>query len=384
MNRKTILWIYNHPLKPEAGGTERITSLVMRGLSANGHKCLGIMVIDSVKGIVNYDNIEVHDIYSFLKQKHVDTVINQCGHGKEMLEFFLEEGGMKWHDEGGRIITCLHYDPKPYSIHYQFRTKPNKSIRDYFVIIKTWLLEKWYARQDQKRIGVIYKYNYINSDFYVLLSETFILYVKVSLGMNELPKLVAINNPLTFDCIATESVIDTKKNVILVVSRMYEYQKRISLVLKVWEKLSVKSIFKDWTLKIVGDGDDLNEYKEYALLHNLKRISFEGQQSPEQYYRDAKIFLMTSQMEGWGLTLTESLQYGVVPVAFDKCSAFHDIIEDGVNGFLVREGKMSCFINKIENLAKNQRLWKQMSKNALNSAEKFRIDVIIKKWEKII
>ena len=246
------------------------------------------------------------------------------------------------------------------------------------------MLRKRYACQDQKRIGVIYKYNYINSDFYVLLSETFIPYVKESMGINELSKLIAINNPLTFDSIATESVIDTKKNVILVVSRMYEYQKRISLVLKVWEKLSIKEDFKDWTLKIVGVGDDLNEYKEYALLHNLKRISFEGQQSPEQYYRDAKIFLMTSQMEGWGLTLTESLQYGVVPVAFDKCSAFHDIIEDGVNGFLVREGKMSCFINKIENLAKNQRLWKQMSKNALNSAEKFRIDVIIKKWEKII
>ena len=119
MECKTILWIYNHPLKPEAGGTERITSLVMRGLSANGHKCLGILVIDFAKGIVNYDDIEVSDIYSFLMQKHVDTVINQCGHVKDMLEFFLEKGGRKWREEGGKIITCLHYDPKPYSVRYQ-------------------------------------------------------------------------------------------------------------------------------------------------------------------------------------------------------------------------------------------------------------------------
>lgn len=29
----TILWIYNMPLVPEAGGTERITSLVAKGLT---------------------------------------------------------------------------------------------------------------------------------------------------------------------------------------------------------------------------------------------------------------------------------------------------------------------------------------------------------------
>ena len=104
MNSKTILWIYNHPLKPEAGGTERITSLVMRGLSANGHRCLGIMVMNPSKRVINYDGVDVCNLYLFLKNYGVDTVINQCGHGKEMLEYFLEEGGKEWHDEGGKIM----------------------------------------------------------------------------------------------------------------------------------------------------------------------------------------------------------------------------------------------------------------------------------------
>ena len=30
--KKTILWMYNMPLVPEAGGTERITSLIRNGL----------------------------------------------------------------------------------------------------------------------------------------------------------------------------------------------------------------------------------------------------------------------------------------------------------------------------------------------------------------
>ena len=72
-----------------------------------------------------------------------------------------------------------------------------------------------------------------------------------------------------------------------------------------------------WNLKIVGAGEDYDYYKEYIEKHIIERISLEGQQSPEPYYEEAKIFLMTSKMEGWGLTLTESLQRGVVPIVFN-------------------------------------------------------------------
>ena len=384
MECKTILWIYNHPLKPEAGGTERITSLVMRGLSANGHKCLGILVVDLTKGNVSYDDIEVPDIYSFLKEKYVDTVINQCGHGKEMLEFFLEKGGRKWHEEGGKIITCLHYDPKPYSVRYQFLSKKNKNWHDYYVIAKTWFLNPYLELQEQKCVGGIYKYNYENSDFFLLLSDSFKDYVIRSMGVRTAPKLIAINNPLTFKNIADVSILEKKRNIILIVSRMYEYQKRISLALKVWELLFLKNSMSDWELKIVGTGENLNEYMEYVKIHHIDRVTFAGQQSPHDYYNEAKIFLMTSQMEGWGLTLTESLQCGVVPVVFDKCSAFHDIIIDGENGFFVKDGRLRTFAKRIEYLALHHTQWENMAKNALKSAEKYQLDNIIKKWEKII
>ena len=46
---KTILWIYSKPLKPEAGGTERITSLVQRGLTKAGYHCMDILELDVIK-----------------------------------------------------------------------------------------------------------------------------------------------------------------------------------------------------------------------------------------------------------------------------------------------------------------------------------------------
>ena len=42
----TLLWIYNLPLKPESGGTERITSLVAKGFSLRGYHCMDILVFD--------------------------------------------------------------------------------------------------------------------------------------------------------------------------------------------------------------------------------------------------------------------------------------------------------------------------------------------------
>ena len=98
----------------------------------------------------------------------------------------------------------------------------------------------------------------------------------------------------------------------------------------------------------------------------------------------AKIFLMTSEREGWGLTITEAMQRGVVPVAFDTTSAFHDIITDGENGFLVKEGELKTFASKIEQLASNEQLWQDMAEKALVSANRFSLDRIINEWEKII
>jgi glycosyltransferase involved in cell wall biosynthesis len=44
---------------------------------------------------------------------------------------------------------------------------------------------------------------------------------------------------------------------------------------------------------------------------------------------------MTSAYEGWGLTLTEAQQMGVVPIAFDSFGAVYDIIENEYNGLII-------------------------------------------------
>ncbi|MDE6160619.1 MAG: glycosyltransferase, partial [Muribaculaceae bacterium] len=179
-------------------------------------------------------------------------------------------------------------------------------------------------------------------------------------------------------------IIRHKKKVALICARMNGYQKRISLALKAWEQIQKHGIAEEWTLKIVGTGPDLEEYKELVAQKNIKNIQFCGRRNPEPYYDEASIFLMTSGPEGWGLTLTESLQNGVVPVVMNTSPVFEDIITNGYNGFLTRGSRIGDFIKHVLILMEDRRRLEAMQQNALNSASRFTLASTMQKWRGII
>ncbi len=373
------------PLIPEAGGTERITSLVAKGLNGRGHTCMGMLVFNEHDGSMSYNGQTVTDLYAFLKANGVDIVINQIAYATWLLDAFLRNGGDKWKQEGGKIISCLHFDPKPASSLYYLTHKRKKNLRDYVNIAKAFMLYGFYEARQRKNTGRIFNWIYDNSDWFVALSPTHFPYIKRVTAREDYDRLLAINNPLTFDDVAGKSILDEKKKVVLVCSRMDEYQKRISLVLKAWRKIQKAPVANDWTLKILGTGPDLERYMDYARDHGLKNVIFEGRQSPEAYYREADIFLMTSTgIEGWGLTLTESLQRGVVPVVMNTCSVYSDIITHGYNGFLSKGSGLDGFVQYVMALMRDEDLLRAIQLNALDSAKRFTLERTMEKWDQCL
>ena len=254
-------------------------------------------------------------------------------------------------------------------------------MKDWLTIVKLQIFSSYYRRRKDKQAGKLYNELYDKSDFFVCLSKTHYPYLHKVMKRTCYKKMVAINNPLTFDDISNVSVLSKKKKQVLIVARMDEYYKRISLALKVWKQLQN---IKDWQLVIVGDGPSLNDYREYVRKHHIQNVCFEGRQTPESYYIDSSIFMMTSDKEGWGLTLTESLQRGVVPVVMNSSPVFSEIILDGVNGFLTANNDVEKFADKIRFLMTNVGALYKMGRQALESASKFNIDNTIAQWEKIL
>lgn len=379
----TILWIYDMPLVPEAGGTERITSLVSNELIERGYTCLGILEFKQGSKMITYKDTPIKDLYGFLKENKVDIVINQIAYSTWLLNDFLIQGGDRWHSEGGKIISCLHFDPCNPSYIQLLKSQDRLSFRNRLDIFKHSLLFPYYKHKKEQEEGNVYNYIYKHSDGFVILSDRHRSYLERVMKRTDYSKVIVINNPLTFSHIAAETDLYKKKKTILVCARMSEYHKRISLILKAWKVLQNEDGIKDWCLKIVGEGPDLDRYKLFVKGNRIANVEFYGRQDSLPFYQEASILLLTSSAEGWGLTITEALQNGVVPIVMNSSPVYIDIIDNCHNGYLTPNGDISSFTRCIKSLISNPSRLHAMQCNALASAHRFTIDKTLDKWEKI-
>lgn len=378
-----LAWLFNKSLNTSIGGTERATMLAMDMLEQLGHKNFAFVIVRS-DGSFSFEDEPINDLYTFLSTNNIEIVVNQIGYSTELLAPFLANGGKKWREEGGKIITYMHFDPKmPSDLEY-FLSINKKSIKDYIIIAKLFLLQSYYKKKEALKYAETYRFLYNNSDMYVTLSPTHFPFLKSLMQLCSYDKLFAINNTLTFKDTAETEILNHKEKNILLVARLSEIHKRISVALKTWKKISRKSEYNDWTFTIVGNGPDMDSYKNYVKRHRVERIQFVGEQNPEPYYRKASIFLMTSPAEGWGLTLTESFQRGVVPVVMNSSSVFSEIVEDGKSGILVGENNVKQFQEAIERLMSNNQLRMEMGINCLERSKLFSKEITTKKWEKLL
>lgn len=214
----------------------------------------------------------------------------------------------------------------------------------------------------------------------VLLSERFRKpFMKLAHFKGDPSCVTSIHNALSFDCFFDMDRYDEKKNEVLIVSRLAENEKNISYSLRVWKLIEKCSDLSDWTLRIVGCGYSENEYRHYVELNGLKRVVFEGHQESSSYYKAASLFVMTSLVEGWGLTVTEAQQYACVPIAFDYLT-LSEMITDGENGRIIPPKRIKEFATVLTYLMKNVEERKRMAANAVESSKRFRRETIGEQW----
>ena len=127
---------------------------------------------------------------------------------------------------------------------------------------------------------------------------------------------------------------------------------------------------------MVGDGPWLERLKNFSNRLNLVNIYFRGFQDPKEYYQKARIMFLTSNFEGWALTLTEAMQYGCIPFAYNTYESISDIIIDGNNGFLIKPFDNKLFANKVESFI-NENDFDKFSLNAVKSMKNFKMGTFI-------
>lgn len=384
-----ILFYTTGAVSPQRGGTERITSTLATCLRQRGHQCYSAYSIEIQKNLplTEFDgtvNISQKSLFQFIQEHEIDHFIIQQ----------MTREVRAYRDTippSCKIYSVLHFAPGSEEI---INVNFGKTFRQLFYLGNSWkdylrnlviaslypIYKKWFHGHNRGLYNVVYHY----SDKVVLLSkkfeDEFVDYAMIT----DHSKFIAIPNALSYNEFFPIEKLQDKKKQVLIVSRLSELQKRISLAIRIWKLIENDHSLDDWNLKVVGTGDFEKSYRKLADQLNLKRITFEGRQNPLPYYKNSRIFMMTSITEGWGLTLTESQQMGCVPIAFNSYASVTDIITDGKNGFLVDYGDLHTFYLRMKQIMKNETVWRDMAIEAISLCKRFTIDKIADEWERLM
>jgi len=136
------------------------------------------------------------------------------------------------------------------------------------------------------------------------------------------------------------------------------------------------------TLQMVGDGDLELPLKDKVRELGLEgRISFAGSQNDIlPYLHSSDALIITSEYEDFGMVMVEAIAYGIPVVSFDCPSWPSEIIKNGINGYLIPEGDIAFFADKLDEVLARE--WDCQA--IADTAKKFYPDDVIKRYLQVI
>ncbi|MDN5654352.1 MAG: Stealth CR1 domain-containing protein [Kocuria sp.] len=141
--------------------------------------------------------------------------------------------------------------------------------------------------------------------------------------------------------------------------------------------------FPEWRLRIFGDGPQRDR-----LLRTARNLGIASQveimrptEDIEQEWARASIGALASRYEGLPLVLLEARAAHLPVVAYDCVTGPREIIEDGVDGYLVGVGDVNSFADSLRLLMGDEGRCRNMAESAERCLTPFAPDRVADQWE---
>lgn len=196
-------------------------------------------------------------------------------------------------------------------------------------------------------------------------------------------EIIPIPNPTPYENIENTPRLEYKT--VLAMGRL-TYQKGFDLLIEAWANVCKKN--NDWTLRIVGSGEDEIILKQQASRLNINnRIDFvPATKDVEKYYKSSSFYCLSSRFEGLPMVLLEAQAYGLPIISFNCDTGPAEVIKDSENGYLCNAddvGGLEYILSKsINQLSAND--YEKLHVNALKTNKNFYISNLIEKWYSIL
>lgn len=346
----TILFYLHHL---NLGGAERVTSILVNELSRRGHTVF----------VVLYSNI----IDSYPISKNVN-IIRLPRYRSKRLDHCIKLR---------KLIKDIHPDVCVGVLYINFLTLLKTTIGLGIPIIASDHTNFHWNENRLKKFTRYYLYRYASA--VTILSENDKEFMK-----SRLHNLRVIYNPLSFPVLQSD---EPREKTIICAGRLDAWRiKGFDNMFKIWSKICKK--YPDWRLDIAGGGSNENSIKLVQMADELNirdQVFFwGGVQHLDEVLKKSSIFALSSREEGFPCVLTEAMSQGCAPVAFSIHGNIQEIITDGQDGFIIPDGDLDAFQEKLEELICNEELRSRLGKNAIESMKRFEPDLIVDQWESLL
>lgn len=174
---------------------------------------------------------------------------------------------------------------------------------------------------------------------------------------------------------------DVSAQRVIAVGRL-DYQKGFDRLIEAWELISKNPLFREWTLDIFGQGewhDMLQRMIDRAGLQETAHINRPTTSIGDEYAHSSML-VMSSHYEGFPMVMIEAMACGLPVVSFDYKCGPGDIIEDGVNGLLVKDGDIEGLAAAMTRLMSDRAYRRELSANARKVTDTYSEEAVMARW----
>lgn len=197
-------------------------------------------------------------------------------------------------------------------------------------------------------------------------------------------KMTVIPNPVASRPDVAADTEGEARKTLLAVGRLEDQKDHATLIAAFAQ---IAGDFPDWRLRIVGEGALRPQLQRQVQALDLDgRVVLPGamgQIGPE--YAAAQLFASPSKYESFGLSTAEALAYGLPVVGFADCPGTNELIEDGVNGVLVKgSDRVDALAPGLAEMMRSPERRRLLGSAGPRSVKRFAPERIADLWEELL
>jgi glycosyltransferase involved in cell wall biosynthesis len=161
------------------------------------------------------------------------------------------------------------------------------------------------------------------------------------------------------------------RTVILYSGRLTEL-KGVHYLLEAYARL--REEHADLGLLIVGYGPKEGSLKQLCAAEGIQDVHFVGHvdmAAMPKYYAISDLCVLPSLRDVWGMVINEAMACGLPVITTDKVGASADLVENGVNGYVVEAGDQTALLEAMRRLVADPVLRGRMAEDSRRRIRSF-------------